>query len=240
MVAFFTYSGLIFDLVIGFMLLYKPTRWIALGCVVFFNITNSWIFDDIGVFPFTMLAATVLFFDTKGLFEKTGKRGRKEKSSKPESFTTPSWLKTGLTIYVCFQLLFPFRHWLLPNDVDWTSVAQRFSWRMKIQFRDIKKMEWKVKNSDTGEEFPVDLAVFTHDMQRRYMGDDARYAYRFAQYLVEFSKENGIANPEVYADIEVSFNGRPVQKFIRPDVDLSKVNYSPFKKIEWIMPLKED
>jgi hypothetical protein len=239
MVAFFTYSGLIFDLVIGFLLLYKPTRWIALGSVVFFNITNSWIFDDIGVFPFTMLAATILFFDTRGLFEKTVKKGRKEKVLRQESFNSPSWLKTGLVVYVCFQLLFPFRYWLLPNDVDWTSVGQRFSWRMKIQYRDIKKMEWKVRNGDTGEEFPVDLAVFTHDMQRRYMGDDARYAYRFAQYLVDFSQDNGIANPEVYADIEVSFNGRPVQKFIKPDVDLSKVSYSPFEKIDWIMPLEE-
>ena len=43
---------------------------------------------------------------------------------------------TLLGIYVAFQLLVPLRHWLYPGDVNWTDEGHRFSWRMKLRYKE--------------------------------------------------------------------------------------------------------
>ena len=57
---FFTYAGLLFDLLIVPSLLWRRTRWFALGAMVIFNLSNAYMFS-IGIFPWLMLAATPLF-----------------------------------------------------------------------------------------------------------------------------------------------------------------------------------
>jgi hypothetical protein len=44
---FFSYGGLLFDLSIGFLLLWRPTRFVAFLAVLFFNLTNHWLFSII-------------------------------------------------------------------------------------------------------------------------------------------------------------------------------------------------
>ncbi len=58
---FFSYSGLLFDLFIGFMLFSVRWRRIALLSILFFHGMNHFMWN-IGSFPFVMLSATVLFF----------------------------------------------------------------------------------------------------------------------------------------------------------------------------------
>lgn len=59
---FYAYGGIVFDLTIVFFLLNRKTRHLALIPVVFFHLTNHF-FWEIGSFPFTMLFATLLFFE---------------------------------------------------------------------------------------------------------------------------------------------------------------------------------
>ncbi|GAB4458801.1 MAG: hypothetical protein Fur0044_51770 [Anaerolineae bacterium] len=61
-VYFFSYGGLLFDLAIGFLLLWRPTRLLAFGGLLFFHLMNNWLFS-IGIFPFLALAATILFVE---------------------------------------------------------------------------------------------------------------------------------------------------------------------------------
>lgn len=64
LIAFVKYGGLIYDLGIVFLLLFKRTRLFAVGLILIFNLTNnSLLFDDIGVFPLFMIVATILFFN---------------------------------------------------------------------------------------------------------------------------------------------------------------------------------
>lgn len=74
----FAYGGLLFDLSIGFLLLSKRTRLIGLAGVLLFNLTNSWIFT-IGIFPWFMMAAAVLFFDPD-MIQRLCKRARQSQS----------------------------------------------------------------------------------------------------------------------------------------------------------------
>ena len=59
---FFSYSGLLFDLLVVPLLLHRKTRVPALAAALVFHLLNAWIFG-IGIFPWFMLFATTLFFD---------------------------------------------------------------------------------------------------------------------------------------------------------------------------------
>ena len=54
------YGGLLFDLAIVPLLLWRRTRALALAAAIAFHLTNAYIFS-IGIFPWLMIAATLLF-----------------------------------------------------------------------------------------------------------------------------------------------------------------------------------
>jgi hypothetical protein len=59
---FFSYGGLLFDLLVTPALLWRRTRPFAFAAAVVFHVLNSQLFS-IGIFPWMMLAATTLFFE---------------------------------------------------------------------------------------------------------------------------------------------------------------------------------
>ena len=60
-VFFFSYGGMLFDLLIVPALLWSRTRPFAFVFCIFFHVTNKMLFD-IGIFPFLAIAATTIFF----------------------------------------------------------------------------------------------------------------------------------------------------------------------------------
>lgn len=58
---FFSYSGLLLDLLIVPFLLWKKTRLAAFAVITAFHLTNAWMFQ-IGIFPWLAIAATAMFF----------------------------------------------------------------------------------------------------------------------------------------------------------------------------------
>ena len=60
----FSYGGLLFDLAVVPLLLWKRTRLQAFLAAVVFHLCNALLFEfSIGVFPWMMIAATLMFFD---------------------------------------------------------------------------------------------------------------------------------------------------------------------------------
>ena len=57
------YSGLLFDLFIGFLLFWKKTRFFGLILALTFHLSNHYLFSDvgeIGIFPFIMITTLIL------------------------------------------------------------------------------------------------------------------------------------------------------------------------------------
>jgi hypothetical protein len=52
-------------------------------------------------------------------------------------------------------------------------------------------------------------------------------------------RRDGYPEVQVYANVEMSFNGRPYQPLIDSTVDLAAVPRTPFKAASWILPLTE-
>ena len=62
---FLCYVGLVFDLAIGFLFLFRRTRFLSMALMAVFHVTNhTLIFDDIGWFPLLGVLTATIFLDT--------------------------------------------------------------------------------------------------------------------------------------------------------------------------------
>ncbi|MCB0792224.1 MAG: HTTM domain-containing protein [Flavobacteriales bacterium] len=243
-VAFFTYGGVLFDLLIGPLLWWKRTRKYALPFVLLFNLTNHNLFDDIGVFPFFMIAATVLFFDPEEIARWVGgrrkaaaRKGRGAAAEAVETVEPRMWwplVNALLAVYFVFQLFFPLRWLVRSGDPDWHTIAQRFSWRMKISTRLPLQVDFFVRDDDTGLKRPVQLDRFINNMQAQLCVFDPRASVQFAHWLKEEMQRRGMKNVRITAEIVISHNGRPYRYLWPTDLDLSVVRIDLDHPEDWV------
>lgn len=146
----FSWGGLLFDLLIVPALLWRRTRWAAFVAALLFNLSNSIMFE-IGIFPWFMVCATMLFFPPdwvqvevpKSADEpaKGAKGTARTESAAPvvrpmmpaPSIGTQKVIMALLASWVTLQVLLPFRHFLYPGDVSWTEEGHYFAWHMKLR-----------------------------------------------------------------------------------------------------------
>ena len=241
----FAYGGMLFDLLVGFLLCYKRTRIIGIAGVIIFNLLNAFFWDDIGIFPYLMIMSTIIFIEPekirKLIFKP--KTTRKKKSKKmasqtakvPLVWTTKKGLITvGLAIFVLFQLLFPLRHYLMTDNPDWTGIGSRFAWRMKAQTRIVEKFEMKFISPSTGDTQKIDTNSFLTENQRIHLLDDPQQVIQLARHISQVAADKGYPNLGVKADIKVRFNGRKAQNMFNPEIDLLTIDES---NPDWIYPL---
>ncbi|MEO0469025.1 MAG: HTTM domain-containing protein [Bacteroidota bacterium] len=245
---FISYGGMLFDLSVGFLLLFRKTRLLGFLGAAFFNVSNAIIFNDINIFPYFMLGALILFADpewTKAQVERffpaKKVKGKKMKRKVVEKEMPRQRLLIVLGVYAAFQLLFPFRHWLIPGNVEWTGESQRFSWRMKIQHRATEEMEFQVLNYDTKTIVPVNMDAYQLNRdQKVHMGIHPEMVWQFAQFLEERAKKKLRARKVgVNAKVKVAFNGRPAKYMIDPQTDLAEEDWKLMQHNEWILPLED-
>ena len=135
----FSWFGAIYDLTIVFFLLYRPTRIWAYMVVLIFHLSTAVLFQ-IGMFPYVMVLATLIFF-TPDFHEKliTGiKRAISYVLPEQTSVQTIApnvWTLNksfsgliGLILITHFlvQLLIPLRSKLYPGELFWTEQGYRF------------------------------------------------------------------------------------------------------------------
>jgi vitamin K-dependent gamma-carboxylase len=237
-----TVGGFLIDIMAPLWLLYKPVRKYMIWAYAGFHTMNSILFDDIGVFPFVMLSTLILFYDANELFffrQKTAQKSKKQ--SVQGNLVTTSvamakpWVIGISMVWFSFHILFPLRFIVLPNMVDFTTIGNRFSWRVKADNRDIEEFAIYVTNKDSGQKFPVYFHTYLNEMQILHLWHDPRSLVQFARFMEEEVKQNhNMSRVKVTAEIKFKYNGRDPMYFIDPEVDLTRVDISPFKKLEWV------
>lgn len=239
---FFSYGGLIFDLAIGFLLIYKKTRLLAFGLILVFNITNNWLFS-IGIFPVLMIAATVIFLEPESpkiLIQKYFPQiTQKKVPSEPHPSPYGRAAMIFVSIYLLIQFLLPFRHWLYKGNVSWTEEGRFFSWHMKTRDKHDCKVLFLATLTETKETWKIPAKKYLTKRQYINMCKHPQMVLQYAHYLGKKLKEANILDVIVTSRSMVSLNGRPPQPMIDPDVNLLKKNYSAFRHADWILPLKE-
>ncbi|MDT8346829.1 MAG: HTTM domain-containing protein, partial [Flavobacteriaceae bacterium] len=131
-----TWYGILFDLLIIPMLLWRKTRVWALGLGIFFHLFNS-AFFQIGVFPYMSLAFFVFFF-SKERINTLFFRGKKPLYTEKNNIIVPKYAPVfiGLfAVYFIIQIGMPLRHWFFQDHVLWTEEGHRMSWRMMLRSR---------------------------------------------------------------------------------------------------------
>ena len=261
----FSWTGMMYDLLIPFALFYKKTRSWAYFVIVGFHAMTGYLFQ-IGVFPVVMILLTLIFFEAKYhekvlnfmsyLFLKLFK-AEKHKSKKyflfhfsnakqsPHlllsplknfKFVSKKWIYV-LSIYLIFQILFPFRFLFYTNQpynetLFWKEEGYRFSWRVMLMEKS-GSATFYVKNPDTGKEGVVDNSQFLNRHQEKQMSFQPDMILQYAYFLEKEFKTKENPNPVVRAEVYVTLNGRRSQLFFDPKLDLSKIEDSFFEK-DWI------
>ena len=133
-----SWSGALYDLSIPFLLLIRKTRPFAFVLVVIFHLFTRVLFP-IGMFPYIMICATIIFFNGEvherilSIISKALKI--KTECGEIKSHSIPKFRKVTLlvvSIFLIFQLAFPFRYALYPDELFWTEEGYRFSWRVML------------------------------------------------------------------------------------------------------------
>ena len=255
---FLSYSGLVLDLGIGFLLVNRKTRVFAAFLLIFFHIPNHFLWS-IDTFPWFMLVSTSLFFEPdwpeklvssvsmlmqrkpKDSLEVSG--GGVKPTLLPLKLIGPGSFKKKLILavlglYLCFQLLFPLRHLLYPGNPEWTGEGHLFAWRMMMLDHN-EKVRVRIKIPNTGEEF--NLSIMDYINQRQYYKGMSmpKQFLRFVHFIRdELQEQGGVQNPEIRLDFYRSLNGRPFQAVVDSTLNLAQVPYSGLRHADWIIPLK--
>lgn len=247
-VYYITFGGILFDLSISFLLLWRRTFILGVIATIIFHVTNHFIFNlgeggTIGIFPLMMIAANI-FFAPPEKFRKFMAKflpGTNEVFSIPPKETANLYHKTTyafIVTYVVIQLILPFRPHLQGSHVNWTGQADFFAWRMKLNNKGVKA-KFYVKYSAEEQAQEINIGRIINTMQISMMGQHVDMIYKFSKYLSErFEKESG-KRPIITADFQVSLNGRPFQAIVDPSTNLAEISYSPFRHPDWVLPLKE-
>ncbi|MCH2208480.1 MAG: HTTM domain-containing protein [Lentisphaerales bacterium] len=215
-----SWSGMIFDLLIPFLLFHKRTVKWAYAWLVAFHLMTALLFP-LGMFPWIMILTTLIFLNLK----KTA----------PTVSTPKLSFSTAHKIVLCMlflQVILPLRSFLYPGNSLWHEVGFRYSWKvMKVEktgfveficHDPINDHKWLIS--------PKDYLTSLQEMQMCYQPD---MILEFAHFL------SGKLGPEIkiYADSWVSMNGRIPQRFVKEKVDL--VQLTSHEPSHWINKLKE-
>ena len=241
--AFFSWSGLLFDLLIGFLIWSSKTRKYALIIYVLFNLLNFWLFYDIGeigLFPFLLLACFSIFVDPKIIEEKLGwlnKNKLTKVNLELKNIKKSPSIVACLSVYIILQILLPFRYLLYDNHVDFSGKGQRFAWRMKIMYK-VPDMHFYLVEEGSDQKIEVNVGNFLTTKQYTNLIYYPDFIPPVAKYIKEEGIRRGLNNPKVVADFKIGFMGYQEQYLVNPDIDLTGVVYKPFENSDWILPLE--
>ena len=223
-VYFVTYGGLLFDLSVVPLLLWRRTRVAAFCGVVLFHLINA-LWAGIGMFPWLAIAASALFFPPdwprKILMKlELARRPKPIRDWQPPSSLWRDIILGGLAIYVAIQIFLPLRYLLWRGGVEWMWAEHRFSWRMfLITYSSVAN--FYVTDPNTGESTGIDLSEFLSPRQAPQMGYLPDLPLQFAHHLAKVLPHFGDKPLQVQARIFVSVNGRKPVLYIDPIVDLA-------------------
>ncbi|MEM0517707.1 MULTISPECIES: HTTM domain-containing protein [Aequorivita] len=231
------YTGILFDLLIVPLMLWKRTRVIGFVISVFFHLFNSIVFQ-IGIFPYMSIAFALFFFSPQIL--------QKRFLPKKELYigndvVVPKYknlLLGAFSIYFAFQLALPLRHWFFKDDVLWTEEGHRLSWRMMLRAKSGSLTVYVADKKDGAKEF-YNYSVLLGRKQQGSVATKPDIMWQLAQKIKAIEAEKG-RDVAVYMEAKVRVNRGKFYPFTNPEIDLAAEKWHPFKHSEWILPSPKD
>jgi len=227
---FIAYAGILFDLLIVPLLLFKKTRTIALVASLIFHLFNA-IFLQIGIFPFFALTFSLFFYPPEKIRKLFFKSKPVFNESVAENHNGKQILLFFLLPFLFIQLLLPLRHHLIEGDVLWTEEGHRLSWRMMLRKRD-GFINFKIKNNNTGEMTSYDYHKNLTPKQARNLATKPDFIW---QYCQKIKQEYYGKNISIYIDCKNNINNGEFKTLIDPKQDFVKAKWNYFWHNDWIL-----
>jgi len=237
----FSWMGCVFDLSIVFLLLSKKWRFPAYIVLVLFHVITGIMFP-IGMFPWIMILATLIFFPSEFhqkiiIFIQSILKLKNRRSVVSNSLFLHGFKKklllTFLALYVFFQLVLPFRCLLYPGQLFWTEQGYRFSWRVMLMEK-AGTAFFYVTDSKTGNRGEVDNSQFLTATQEKMMATQPDLILQYAHIIKREVESRGLEDPIINAEVYVTLNGARSKLFIDPKINLAVVDDS-FEHKDWIL-----
>jgi len=233
---FLSYSGMLFDILIIPLLLFRKTRIFGFALSVFFHLFNAIIFQ-VGIFPFLSLSFAVFFFDAKiihKLFLKKKPFYDKNEIILPKR---KNYYYLLIGVYFTIQLLLPLRHWMIKENVLWTEEGHRLSWRMMLRSKD-GYQSFTVVDKTTQKTESINLSDYLTQKQIGTLSTKPDVIWQFAQRLKkEYAKKD--QDIAVYVKGSVGINGGIHQPLINDTIDIASVKWQHFKHANWLLPYQK-
>lgn len=243
-----SWTGALYDLTVPFLLLFSATRWFGYLMVIIFHILTSILFP-IGMFPYLMIASTLIFFSPDFHTRILRWASQHIPWTAPDlgsgrvltSKNKSSWEKVKVSLIICFfalQLTIPFRYLLYPGELFWSEEGFRFSWRVMLMEK-TGAATFKIVVPESGKWFYVNNQDFLTRFQEKQMSFQPDFILEYGHHLGRHFESQGHGNVEVYVDCFVALNGRLSRRYIDPSVDLMKEKES-FRHKDWILPFDDE
>ena len=233
----FAWGGALYDLLIPFLLLYRPTRGFAFVAVVVFHVLTRVLFP-IGMFPYIMIVSALVFF-TPSLHVRVlrffGARPRVQ--SFVDGAAKARWQRPVVYAILLVHLLLPWRYLLHDGELFWTEEGYRFSWRVMLMEK-AGYLTYRIVNPTTGTARTVDPSTHLTVFQQKQLATQPDFILEFAHFLADREHARTGTRPEVYAESYVALNGRRSTPYVRPTVDLVTVTHAR-PRTEWLMPFND-
>lgn len=233
----FVWGGLLFDLLVVPFLLWKRSRLIAFFVALCFHLMNATLFS-IGVFPWFMILATMVFFEPG--WPRVLRSHRHTGSVRaPEGLPqTPQWLAAGMILYVTVQCLLPWRHLFYRGNVNWTEEGHFFAWHMKLRDKKtVCKFRWH--DPETGDVGDINVLHYITQQQASHATSDPEMIVQLCRFLKQEVSRDRKRECRILALNLTSLNGRRPQPLVNPTLDLGSVDAAAYLPREVFVPLTE-
>ena len=229
-----SWAGALFDLTIVGWLLCRRTRPIAYVVLVAFHLLTGLLFPTIGVFPWIMIGAGLIFFDPdwpSRVFRRlsgqgeTGGRDASPSSIQAGDGPLPWQVKAALllaAVFLSVQAVAPLRHLAYPGNVRWNEEGYRFSWRVLVTEK-TGLVKFRVSGSTLDGERLIYPERYLTPLQVERMAIQPDMILETAHIIRDDFAGRGYEGVEVKADAFVTFNGRPAARLIDPYVNLADI-----------------
>ena len=234
-----SWATVMFELTIVGLLLWRRSRLMAYITLVAFHLmTLNWFY--IGMFPWIMIVMTTLFFPPD--WPRRWSRRRAVMTAPATTKAEPRrWSqRVGLSlalIYLAIQCAVPLRAYLYPGNALWTENGMRFAWRVMLAEK-TGHVDFEVRQPQTGHVWWVSPSDYLTLRQANMMATRPAMIQHLAQVIAEDFKQKGMGDVAVHASAYASLNGRPSQRLIDFEVDLTQKRQNSWRTL-WVIPLQE-
>ncbi|XP_049773987.1 vitamin K-dependent gamma-carboxylase isoform X1 [Schistocerca cancellata] len=159
-----------------------------------------------------------------------------------------SFVATLLISYTGLQVFLPYSHFITKGYNNWTNGLYGYSWDMMVHSWDTIMIALRIVDNTSGKEHFLDPEAWVQtDRWAKHADMVVQYAHCLKRNILSYKNSHVPGteidkyitgdNISIYVDVWCSLNGRFQQRMFDPNVDILRVEWSPFEKPSWLMPL---